>query len=104
MCGGNAPLIADETAFEGPSPRVRGKRMGHCETTPQKGSIPACAGETARGARLRGRANGAHVLLLMPASQLDESGLATVMLSLGVLAQLFAPLRQQRGMDVVPLP
>ena len=33
------------------------------------------------GARLRGRANGAHVLLLMPASQLDESGLATVMLS-----------------------
>ena len=32
-------------------------------------------------ARLRGRANGAHVVLLMPAMQPEESGLATVKLS-----------------------
>ena len=33
------------------------------------------------GSRLRVRANGAHVLLLVPATQPDEFGLATVMLS-----------------------
>ena len=36
------------------------------------------------GHRLRGHANGAHVLLLMPASQRNESGLATVMLSAAI--------------------
>ena len=36
------------------------------------------------GARLRGRANGAHVVLLMPTTQPDEFGLPTVMLSTAV--------------------
>ena len=46
VCGGNSGRQRFVTPISGPSPRVRGKPGSTYHQTLQKGSIPACAGET----------------------------------------------------------
>ena len=47
VCGGNIPSSVYSANLEGPSPRVRGKPMAGIGRRMVRGSIPACAGETA---------------------------------------------------------
>ena len=46
VCGGNHGGSAKITKYRGLSPRVRGKRGQRFDAARERGSIPACAGET----------------------------------------------------------
>ena len=48
LCGGNIAAILPPAETTGPSPPVRGKLCGPGKCSYQRGSIPACAGETPR--------------------------------------------------------
>ena len=50
VCGGNRSIAPTSPSCKGLSPRVRGKRCRYRRNAVRAGSIPACAGETRRGA------------------------------------------------------
>ncbi|MDK2955366.1 MAG: hypothetical protein PWQ57_862 [Desulfovibrionales bacterium] len=47
VCGGDGVISVASRRMRGPSPRVRGRRLGDGSAAARHGTIPACAGETA---------------------------------------------------------
>ena len=59
VCGEAAAISGQRETVTGPSPRVRGSRVGVLASRVEVGSIPACAGKPRGGAR-PGRRHGVH--------------------------------------------
>ena len=59
VCGADLPLAHLLSGVNGSSPRVRGRPCPHRRSPPQRGLIPACAGQTSprRGTHRLGRAH-----------------------------------------------
>ena len=54
VCGGSSQAVKHRRAFQGLSPRVRGKRQANRARQAQVGSIPACAGEASASSEILG--------------------------------------------------